>query len=434
MRMIDIITEKRDGGELSPEEIGFFLRGIVKGDVPDYQASALLMAIYFNSLSDQEQYDWSSELLKLAAPMNLSDVPGVKISKHSTGGVGDKVSLVVGPLVAAAGITVPMIIGRGLAHTGGTLDKMESITGFKTRLTPQEFKAALSKSKIAMMAPVEELLPADKKLYALRNGSGSSESIPMIASSILSRKLAEGTDGLVLDVKVGSGALTKKMTDARRLAQIVVTVGKRLGRKVVALITEMDQPLGYAVGHALEVMEAVETLRGNGPEDLVHISLEIAARMICLAHPDRTLEAAKEEAFQLLNDGKGLQKFRELIESQGGNPQVIDSFEMLPNASAEFVISSPRSGFVSRISADDIGRAVALIGQKSGDTEGAMDAAVGIVLEHKVGDRINAGERLCTIYYNDETNLEEASATVEDAFRISATAPDVHPLVYEVLQ
>src|SRR5262245_51701225 len=210
MRMIDIITEKRDGGELSPEEIGYFLNGIVKGDVPDYQASALLMDIYFNSLSDQEQYDWSNELLKLAAPMDLSEVPGIKISKHSTGGVGDKVSLVVGPLVAAAGITVPMIIGRGLAHTGGTLDKMESIAGFKTRLTPQEFKAGLRKSKIAMMAPVEELLPADRKLYSLRNNSGASESIPMIAASILSRKLAEGTDGLVLDVKVGSGALTKK--------------------------------------------------------------------------------------------------------------------------------------------------------------------------------------------------------------------------------
>lgn len=432
--MIDIITQKRDGEELSPEEIGYFLNGIVKGEVPDYQASALLMSIYFNGLSDQEQYDWSNELLRLATPMDLSDVAGVKISKHSTGGVGDKVSLIVGPLVSAAGISVPMIIGRGLAHTGGTLDKMESISGFKTRLTPAEFKAALRKTKLAMMAPVEELLPADKKLYSLRNGSGASESIPMIAASILSRKLAEGTDGLVLDVKVGSGALTKKMTDARRLAQIVVTVGKRLGRKVVALITEMDQPLGYAVGHALEVMEAIETLRGNGPEDLVQISLEIAARMICLAHPDRTLEAAKEEAFQLLSDGKGLQKFRELIETQGGNPAVIDSFELLPNASAEHVITSPRAGFVSRISADDIGRAVALIGQKPGAADGQLDAAVGIVLEHKVGDRINAGERLCTIYYNDDNCLEEASATVEDAFRISANAPDVHPLVYEVLQ
>ncbi|MSO20342.1 MAG: thymidine phosphorylase [Acidobacteria bacterium] len=434
MRMTEIITQKRDGGELSPEEIGFFLQGIVKGEVPDFQASALLMAIYFNGLSDQEQYEWSNELLKLAVPMDLSDIPGVKISKHSTGGVGDKVSLIVGPLVAAAGISVPMIIGRGLAHTGGTLDKMESIAGFKTSLTAVEFKAALRKVNIAMMAPVEGLLPADKKLYALRNGSGSSECIPMIAGSILARKLAEGTDGLVLDVKVGSGALTKKMTDARRLAQIMVTVGKRMGRKVVALITEMDQPLGYAVGHALEVMEAIETLRGNGPDDLVQISLEIASRMVCLAHPDRSLDSAKEEIFQLLNDGKGLQKFRELIEAQGGNPQVIDSFELLPNASAEHVISSPRAGFVSRISADDIGRAVALIGRKTGVSDEALDAAVGIVLEHKVGDRINAGDRLCTIYYNDDSNLEEATATVEDAFRISTTAPDTRPLVYEVMQ
>lgn len=434
MRIVDLIQRKRDGGELSREEVDFFLRQYVAGTVPDYQAAALLMAIYFNGMNDQELLDWSESMLGLSSVLDLSELPGPKIGKHSTGGVGDKTSLIVGPLVAAAGVSVPMIVGRGLAYTGGTLDKVQSIPGFNAGLKGQEFKAVLRNAGLAINAPTEELAPADQKLYALRDATATVESIPLIAASILSKKLAEGTDGLVLDVKTGSGALVKKTTDSRRLAHSLVNVAKRMGKKMVCLISDMDQPLGNAVGNALEIMEAIETLRGAGPTDLVELSLELAARMVCLAHPERTLESAKEQVYKLLQDGKALEKFRRWVEIQGGNPQVVDSFELLPAASADFVVSSPRSGYISRISADDIGQAVRLLGAGRERLDSEIDYGVGIVLEHKVGDRIQAGETLCTIYYNADTNLEEATQRVEDAFHISAAAPEAHPLIYEVIQ
>jgi len=434
MRLVDLIQRKRDGGELSREEVDFFLNGTVAGQIPEYQAAALLMAIFFTGLTEEELTDWTESASKLAPALDLSDLTGPKIGKQSTGGVGDKTSLIVGPLVAAAGVTVPMIVGRGLAYTGGTLDKLESIPGFNARLTRKEFQTVLRNVGLAMIGPTQELTPADEKLYPLRDATATVESIPLIAASILSRKLAEGTDGCVLDVKTGSGALLKKMTDSRRLAQTMVNVAKRLGKKAVCLITDMDQPLGNAVGNALEVMEAVESMRGGGPPDLVELSLELAARMLLLAYPDRTVESAKDELFKLLNDGSALQKFRQSIEVQGGNAQVIDSFELFPTASAEFVISSPRAGYVSRISADDVGQAAMLLGAGRDRMDSKIDAAVGIVLEHKTGDRIQAGERLCTIYYNEETHVEEASQMVEDAFRISSTPPEARPLIYEVIQ
>jgi pyrimidine-nucleoside phosphorylase/thymidine phosphorylase len=370
----------------------------------------------------------------MAPPLDLSALPGPKIGKHSTGGVGDKTSLIVGPLVAAAGVIVPMTVGRGLTHTGGTLDKIESIPGFNARLKAAEFATLLRNVGVAMNGPTEELTPADNKLYSLRNATGTVESIPLMAASILSVKLSEGTDGVVLDVKTGAGALLQKVTDARRLAQTIVTVAKRLGKKAVCVLTDMDQPIGNAIGNALEVMEAVEAMRGNGPPDLVELSLELGARMVAMAHPDRTVESAKEHLFQLLNDGSALQKFRQMIQFQGANPQVVDDFNLLPTASAEFAVSSPRAGFVTRISADDIGHAALLLGAGREKMESKLDPAVGIVLEHKVGDRIQAGERLCSIYYNADTHLEEASQTVEDAFRISATAPEAPTLIYEVIQ
>ena len=434
MRLVDLIQRKRDGGELSREEVDFFLNGTVAGQIPEYQAAALLMAIFFTGLTEEELTDWTESASKLAPALDLSELTGPKIGKQSTGGVGDKTSLIVGPLVAAAGVTVPMIVGRGLAYTGGTLDKLESIPGFNARLTRKEFQTVLRNVGLAMIGPTQELTPAEEKLYPLRDATATVESIPLIAASILSRKLAEGTDGCVLDVKTGSGALLKKMTDSRRLAQTMVNVAKRLGKKAVCLITDMDQPLGNAVGNALEVMEAVESMRGGGPPDLVELSLELAARMLLLAYPDRTVESAKDQLFKLLNDGSALQKFRQSIEVQGGNAQVIDSFELFPTASAEFVISSPRAGYVSRISADDVGQAAMLLGAGRDRMDSKIDAAVGIVLEHKTGDRIQAGERLCTIYYNEDTHLEEASQMVEDAFRISSTPPEARPLIYEVIQ
>ncbi|MBI4478817.1 MAG: thymidine phosphorylase [Acidobacteria bacterium] len=434
MRVVDLIQIKRDGGELSREEVDFFLQGFVKGAIADFQAAAFLMAIYFHGLTDQELADWAESAAALSSPLELGDISGPKISKHSTGGVGDKTSLIVAPLVAAAGITVPVIVNRGLAHSGGSLDKVESIPGFNAGLNGTQLTSALKKAGGAFLAATDDRVPADRKLDALRNATGSVESISLIAASILSRKLAEKTDALVVDVKTGSGALMKKMTDSRRLAQTLVAAGKRLNQKVLAVITDMDQPLGNAVGNALEVMEAVEAMRGGGPEDLVELSLELASRIVCLAHPDRTLESAKDQMFKLLNEGVALQKFRQMLEAQGGNAQVIDSFELLPNASADFLISSPRAGYISRISADDIGHAVALLGGARESMDARIDSAVGIVLEHKVGDRIQAGERLCTIYYNSDTHLEEASAMVEDAFHIAAAAPEARPLVYEVIQ
>jgi pyrimidine-nucleoside phosphorylase len=434
MRVIDLIQRKRNGEELLREEVDFFLQGAVGGQIPDYQIAAMLMAIFFAGLSEQETVDWTESMLKMAPGLDLSAIPAPKIGKHSTGGVGDKTSLVVGPLVAAAGVAVPMIVGHGLAHTGGTLDKVEAIPGFNAHLKVQEFTTLLRNVGMAINGPTEDLTPADSKLYPLRNATATVESIPLTASSILSVKLAEGTDGLVLDVKTGAGALFSKITDARRLAQTIVTVAKRLGKKSVCVLTDMDQPLGNAIGNALEVMEAVETMRGNGPADLVELSLEIGSRMLSMAYPDRTPESAKEQLFKLLNDGSALRKFRQLIESQGANPQIIDSFEMLPTASAEFVVSSPRAGFISRISAAAMGRAAMLLGAGREKIDSKLDPAVGIVLEHKVGDRIQAGERLCTIYYNSETHVEEASQMVEDAFRISANAPEAPTLIYEVIQ
>jgi len=434
MRVIDLIQRKRDGEELFREEVDFFLKGATSGEIPDYQIAAMLMAVFFSGLSEQETVDWTESMLRMAPPLDLSALTGPKIGKHSTGGVGDKTSLVVGPLVAAAGVAVPMIVGRGLSHTGGTLDKVEAIPGFNARLKSQEFTTLLRNVGLAINGPTQELTPADSKLYPLRNATATVESIPLTASSILSVKLAEGTEGVVLDVKTGAGALFSKITDSRRLAQLIVTVAKRLGKKAVCVVTDMDQPLGNAIGNALEVMEAVETMRGNGPADLVELSLELGSRMLSMAYPDRTVESAKEQLFKLLNDGSALQKFRQLVEFQGANPQVIDSFEMLPTASAEYVVSSPRAGYVSRISADDIGRAATLLGAGREKMDSKIDPAVGIVLEHKVGDRIQAGERLCTIYYNSETNVEEASQMVEDAFRISATAPEAPTLIYEVIQ
>jgi pyrimidine-nucleoside phosphorylase len=321
-----------------------------------------------------------------------------------------------------------------MAYSGGTIDKLECIPGFNSRLNGTQLKPALQKAGALFLSPTAELMPVDGKLDPLRDATATVECVPLIAASILFRKLAEKTDSLVVDVKTGSGALMKKMTDSRRLAQALVSVGKRLNQKVLAVITDMDQPLGNAVGTALEVMEAIEAMRGGGPEDLVELSLELGSRIVCAAFPDRTLESAKDQLFKLLNEGAALQKFRQMLEAQGGNAQVIDNFELLPNAAADYVITSPRAGYISRISADDIGRAAALLAGPREKAGSPIDAAVGIVLEHKVGDRIQAGERLCGIYYNSDTHLEEASQMVEDAFHIAAAAPEARPLVYEVIQ
>ncbi len=434
MRIIDVIRKKRDGAELTRDELNMIVEGYTRGEVPDYQAAAFFMAVFFQPLSDSELADLTDLYIRSGAMLDLGDVPGVKVDKHSTGGVGDKTSLVVAPIVAAAGCLVPMISGRGLAHTGGTLDKLESIPGFNTRLSPDQFKQTLRSAGCALIGQTEEIVPADRKIYALRDATGTVESIPLIAASIMSKKLAEGIDALVLDVKTGSGAFMKKQVDARRLAQAMVSIGRRMGKRMMALITDMDQPLGNAVGNALEVMEAVETLRGKGPADLAELCIELSARMLVLADPARSIDGAREQAQALMENGQALNKFRQIIKAQGGDDGVVDAYDRLPTASAEETIKTPRGGFVSRIDAEGIGIAANLLGAGRERMDSQIDYGVGIVVERKVGDPVSPNDTLCTLYYNSDERLREAVEMVEDAFHIAANAPEPRPLIYETIQ
>jgi pyrimidine-nucleoside phosphorylase len=433
MRTVDLIQRKRDAEELAPEEIEFLVEGYTNGEIPDYQMSAFLMAVFFSGMSDREVSRLTECMLRSGETVDLSAVPGVKVDKHSTGGVGDKTSLIVAPLAAAAGVIVPMMSGRGLGHTGGTLDKLESIPGFRTDLTPEEIQKQLAEVGLCFMGQTERLAPADGKFYALRDVTATIESIPLISASIMSKKLAEGLDALVLDVKVGNGAFMKKQVDARRLAQMMVGIGRRMDKRVQALITDMNQPLGYAVGNALEVMEASQTLQNAGPTDLTKLSIELAARMIHLGKKAETLDDARRTAEQKLVDGSGYKKFKQTVAAQGGNPQALDKFELLPNATGMREVSSPRGGYVSVIDAEDIGSASNMIGAGRERKEDAIDPAVGIILEVKVGEKVEAGSVLCRLYYTREDRVEEAAEMVEDAFRISAQKPDERELILEVV-
>ena len=407
--------------------------GYTRNEIPDYQMSAFLMAVFFSGMTDREVSALTECMIRSGETVDLSAIPGLKVDKHSTGGVGDKTSLISAPLAAAAGVVVPMISGRGLGHTGGTLDKLESIPGFRTDLTIEEFKEMLAKHQLAFIGQTPEIAPADGKLYALRDATATVESIALIASSIMSKKLAVGLDAIVLDVKVGTGAFMKRQVDARRLAQMMVGIGRRMDKRVQALITDMNQPLGYAVGNALEVMEVSQTLQNAGPTDLTRISLELAARMIFLAKITATLDEARELAQQKLLDGSGYKKFKDVIEAQGGNPQVLDRFELLPNATGVREISSPRAGYISAIDAEGIGKASSLIGAGRNTKEDTIDPAVGVILEVKVGQKVEGGAVLCRLYYTGEEQVEEASQQIEDAFRISASAPEERELILEVV-
>jgi pyrimidine-nucleoside phosphorylase len=434
MRTVDLIHRKRDGEELNPDEISFLINGYTSGQIPDYQMSAFLMATFFSGMSDREVDSLTETMIRSGEVVDLTLIPGLKVDKHSTGGVGDKTSLIAAPIAAAAGVVVPMISGRGLGHTGGTLDKLESIPGFRTDLTIDEFRTQLSKFNLAFIGQTDEIAPADRMLYALRDSTGTVESIPLIASSIMSKKLASGLDALVLDVKVGAGAFMKKQVEARRLAQIMVGIGRRMGNKrVQALITNMDQPLGYAIGNALEVMEVSQTLQNVGPVDLHEISIELAARMIHLGKKADSIDQARELAQAKILDGSAYRKLKEVIQAQGGNPQVLDRFELLPNATGAREILCPRSGYISAINAEDIGLASTMIGAGRDRKEDVIDPAVGVILEAKVGQKIDAGSVLCRIYYTREERLEDAAQLVEDAFRISSTAPDERNLILEVV-
>jgi pyrimidine-nucleoside phosphorylase len=433
MRTVDLIHRKRDGEELSTEEIQYLVDGYTRGEIPDYQLAAFLMAVYFSGMSDREVSAMTESMINSGTTLDLSSIPGVKVDKHSTGGVGDKTSLISSPIAAAAGVVVPMISGRALGHTGGTLDKLESIPGFRTDLTTDEFRALLLQHNLVFIGQTPEVAPADGKLYALRDATATVESIPLIASSIMSKKLAVGLDAMVLDVKVGAGAFMKKQVDARRLAQMMVGIGRRLDKRVQALITDMNQPLGYAIGNALEVMEVSQTLQNAGPADLTRISLELAARMIFLGKITKTMEEARELAQAKLLDGAGYRKFKEVIAAQGGNPQVLDRFELLPNATGAQEITTSRGGYVSAIDAELIGQASSMIGAGRNTKEDTIDPAVGVILEVKVGQKIDSGSILCRIYYTNEEHLEDAAELLEDAFRISQQPVDERDLILEVV-
>ena len=433
MRTVDLIQRKRDGAELAPEEIEFLVDGYTSGEIPDYQMSAFLMAVFYSGMTDREVSRLTECMLRSGETADLSAIPGVKVDKHSTGGVGDKTSLVVAPLAAAAGVVVPMMSGRALGHTGGTLDKLESIPGFRTDLSSDEFQRQLAELGLCFIGQTDQFAPADRKLYALRDVTGTVESIPLIASSIMSKKLAEGVDALVLDVKVGSGAFMKKQVDARRLAQTMVGIARPMDKKVQALITDMSQPLGYAVGNALEVMEASQTLQNAGPADLTKLCLELAARMIFLGKQAATLEEARVTAERHLVDGSAYKKFKDVVAAQGGNPQALDNFALLPNATGAREIASPRAGYVSLIDAEDIGIAANMIGAGRDKKEDAIDPAVGIILEVKAGEKVEAGSILCRLYYTKEDRVEEAAEKVEDAFHISAQRPEERELILEVV-
>jgi pyrimidine-nucleoside phosphorylase len=440
MRTVDLIHRKRDGEELSSKEIAFLIDGYTNGAIPDYQMSAFLMAVFVaakvrqdSGMTDREVSALTDSMIQSGECVDLSAVPGVKVDKHSTGGVGDKTSLIAAPLAASAGVVVPMISGRALGHTGGTLDKLESIPGFRTGLTVDEFREQLIQHNLAFIGQTPQVAPADGKLYALRDATATVEAIPLVASSIMSKKLAAGLDALVLDVKVGSGAFMKKQVDARRLAQMMVGIGRRKDKKVQALISDMNQPLGFAIGNALEVMEVSQTLQNAGPADLTQLSLELAARMIHLGKVAATLEEAREIAQSKLLDGSGYRKLKDVIGAQGGNPSVLDRFELLPNATGAREIASPRAGYVSAIEAEYIGLASAMIGAGRDTKEDSIDPAVGVILEVKIGQKVDAGAVLCRLYYTSEDRVEEAAQLVEDAFRIASAPPEERALILEVV-
>ncbi len=428
MEIPELIRKKRDGLPLARAEIFEFIERHARGEVPDYQCSALLMAIYFRGLDARETADLTEAMMGSGQVLDLSEFPQPKIDKHSTGGVGDKTSLVVAPVAAAAGLLVPMISGRGLGHTGGTLDKLESIPGFKTRLTLAEFRRVLRVCGMGLIGQTEELAPADRRLYALRDVTATVESVPLICASILSKKLAEGIDGLVLDVKTGFGAFMKKFEEARDLAARLVEIGTACGKRVQALITDMSQPLGNAVGNALEVIEAVETLKGRGARDLVELCRQLTARMFLLGGLETSLESAQARFDSILARGEALEKFAQGIAEQGGDPRVVEDYSRLPAAQYEESVVAAEDGYIARLEAEAIGRASMVLGAGRERLDSPIDHAVGLVFEKKVGDRVNAGERICVLYANDRARLRRGREMVLAGVSISTepiTAPSL---------
>jgi pyrimidine-nucleoside phosphorylase len=442
MRIVDLIRKKRDGGELSREEIFHLVSGAAQGTIPDYQLAAWLMAVVCRGNTRAETAFLTDAMLRSGEVMDFSDLRGAKVDKHSTGGVGDKTSLIVAPIVAAAGssanadgkrIYVPMLSGRGLGHTGGTLDKLESIPGFRINLTQQEFRNALEACGCALSGPTPEIAPADKRLYALRDVTATVESPGLICASIMSKKLAEGIDALVLDVKTGNGAFMKNENDAVALAELLVDTGKRMGKRVVALITDMDQPLGNAVGNALEVEECVQMLNGKGPADLRELSIELSARMLFLGGAAADVQEGKRIAEEMIATGRARDKFQQVIRQQGGDEHVVDDPTRLPQAKRVETIRSARSGYISQMGCEQIGKACVVLGGGRDKQDDAVDSAVGIVLAKKVGDAVRAGDVLCNVHYNSDSRLRDALGLIETSFVVSDEPPQRRSLIRKVI-
>ncbi|MCM3878534.1 MAG: thymidine phosphorylase [Vicinamibacterales bacterium] len=431
MRSVDIILKKRDGGVLGPDEIEFFVHGVASGSLPDYQASALLMAILLRGMTPEETTNLTDAMIRSGSRLDLSDISGPKVDKHSTGGVGDKSSLVIAPIVAACGALVPMMSGRGLGHTGGTLDKLESIPGFRTNLSIPEMKASLAAVGCALIGQSSAIAPADKKLYALRDVTGTIESIPLISASIMSKKIAEGTDALVLDVKTGAGAFMKTHAEARALAESLVRIGKSFGVKTQAVITAMDWPIGRAVGNANEVIESIETLKGRGPVDLVEGSLDLAERMLVSAGVASDRAGAKALACRAIDSGSAVEKFKAIIERQGGDPRVVDDYSRLPKAPKEHVVTAPSGGFVTGLDAGLIGRASVMLGGGRDTAEDAIDPGVGIIVVATVGDAVQKGDAILRLHYRDAMRLQAALPLIEQGTHVGPVRRPAKDLIVD---
>lgn len=430
MRMVDIIEKKRDNQELTTSEINFMVENYTNGNIPDYQMSAMLMAIYFNGMTEKERADLTMAMVHSGETIDLIDIAGIKVDKHSTGGVGDTTTLVLGPLVAAVGVPVAKMSGRGLGHTGGTIDKLESIDGFTVEIPKEKFIELVNKNNIAVIGQTGNLTPADKKLYALRDVTATVDSIPLIASSIMSKKIAAGADAIVLDVKTGAGAFMKTTEEAEQLAQAMVNIGNNVGRNTMAIISDMSQPLGLAIGNALEVKEAIETLQGNGPEDLTELCLTLGSFMVLLAKKASSIEEARSMLQEVIANGKALEVFKTFLASQGGDASVVDDPSKLPYAQYRIELPAKESGYVQELIADEIGTAAMMLGAGRATKESIIDLAVGIVLNKKVGDEVKVGESLLTIHSNSE-DIENVKELLYRSIRISSEKMETPTLIYK---
>ncbi|MCA1058256.1 pyrimidine-nucleoside phosphorylase [Rossellomorea aquimaris] len=429
MRMVDLIEKKREGKELSTEEIKFIVEGYTDGTIPDYQVSALTMAIFFKDMSDRERADLTMAMVESGDQIDLSAIEGIKVDKHSTGGVGDTTTLVLGPLVASVGVPVAKMSGRGLGHTGGTIDKLESVEGFHVEIENDEFIRLVNKNKLAVIGQSGNLTPADKKLYSLRDVTATVNSIPLIASSIMSKKIAAGADAIVLDVKTGAGAFMKTLDDSKDLATAMVNIGNNVGRKTMAVISDMSQPLGYAIGNALEVKEAIDTLKGEGPEDLTELCLTLGSHMVFLAEKASTLEEARALLQKAIEDGSALENFKVFLESQGGDPTVVDEPSKLPQAKYKIELEAKQDGYVSEIVADAVGTAAMWLGAGRATKDSVIDLAVGLELRKKIGDAVKAGESLATIYSNDE-NIDNVKEKLYESIKVTDEHVEAPTLIH----